>query len=67
VIKLRQGKVVLFSKMSKLVLGPTEASIQWVPGAYLPRVNQSDCKTECLPPFSVKVKNERSNTSSPTM
>jgi len=42
----RQGKknFFLFSQISRLVLGPTQPVIQWVPGFFL-RIRRSGCET----------------------
>jgi hypothetical protein len=45
-----------FFALSKLSLGPTQAHIQWVPGAFLPGVKQPGHETDQSPPTSAEVK-----------
>jgi hypothetical protein len=52
-------------KTSRLVLGPTQPPIQWVPGTLSPGVKQMGCEAHRSPPSSAKVKNEWSYTSTP--
>jgi hypothetical protein len=52
------GKVkhFLFSMSSKLILGPTQPPIQWVPVVLSPGVKGSERKIDNSPPSSAKVK-----------
>jgi hypothetical protein len=45
-----------FFALSKLALGPTQASIQWVPGPFIPRVKQPGHEADKSPPSSAEVK-----------
>jgi hypothetical protein len=49
-------KNILFSALSRLVLGPTQPPIQWVPGALSSEVKQPGREADHSPPASAKVK-----------
>jgi hypothetical protein len=51
-----KGKVFLLSTSSRPVLGPTQPSIQWVPGALSPGVKRPGHEADHSPPTSVEVK-----------
>jgi len=51
--------------MSRLVLGPTQLPIQWVPGALPLGVKLPDREADYPPPFSAEVMNVWSYTSTP--
>jgi hypothetical protein len=56
--RFRQGQqYFLFSKTSRLALGPTQPPIQWVPGVIYPRVKQQRREAGHSPPSSTEVKN----------
>jgi hypothetical protein len=49
-------KNFLFSTSSTLALGPTQPSIQWVPGAHSPGVKRPGYEADHSPPSSAEVK-----------
>jgi hypothetical protein len=49
--------IYFFSNFSRRVMGPTHASIQWVPGVLSPKVNRSGCEADHVPLFSAEIKN----------
>jgi hypothetical protein len=51
-----RGKIFLLS-MSRLVLGPTQPPIQWVPQAFSPGVKRTGHEADHSPPTSAEVKN----------
>jgi hypothetical protein len=57
-------EIFLFSKLSKLVLGPTQPPIQGVLG-FFPRGKTVGLEVDHSPASSAEVKNERSYTSTP--
>ena len=56
-------EITPFSQASKLVLGPTQPPIHWVPGAVSPGPKQRMREADHSWPSVVKVKNERRDTS----
>jgi hypothetical protein len=53
-----QGQVIfLYSTDSRLVLGPTQLPIQWVPAALSPGVKRPGCEANHLPSSRAEVKN----------
>ena len=48
---------MLFSKVPKLVLGPTQSVIQGVVGTPSLGVKILQCEADCLPPFNAELKN----------
>jgi hypothetical protein len=50
-------EIFLFSVISRLALGPTQPSIQWVPGALFPGVKWQGHEADHVPPSSAEVKN----------
>jgi hypothetical protein len=58
-------KIYLFTKTLRLVLGPTQPPIQWVPGTFPPEVKRKMCEADHSPSFNADVKNEWSYTSTP--
>jgi hypothetical protein len=61
--KSRQRQMVLlFSKISRLALGPTQPHIQWTM-FFFPGVKRVDREIYCSPLYSAEARNEWSNTS----
>jgi hypothetical protein len=60
-----RGKNFLFSMLSRPALGPTQSSIQWVPGALSPGVKPQGCEADHSPPASAGVKKMWIYTSTP--
>jgi hypothetical protein len=54
-----------FSISSKSVLGSTEPSVQWVPGAFFTWVKQQEREADHSPPTSAEVKKTWIYTSTP--
>jgi hypothetical protein len=54
-----------FTTVSRMVLGPTQPSIQWVPGALSLEVKWPRREADHSPPSSAEVKNAWSYTSTP--
>jgi hypothetical protein len=52
----QQGKIFLFSTVSRPTLGPTHPPIQWVLGALSLGVKQQGLEAEHSPPSSAEVK-----------
>jgi hypothetical protein len=52
-----QRKIFLFSTASRLALGPTQPSVEWVPGALSPGVKQQGREADHPPPSGARVKN----------
>jgi hypothetical protein len=52
-----RGKIIPFSTLSRLVLQPTQPTIQWVPGVISLGVKQLGCEAVQSPPSSAEVKN----------
>jgi hypothetical protein len=52
-----QGKIFIFSEVSRLNMEPTQPPLQWVPGNLYPGVRQKGYEAECSPPSTDKVKN----------
>jgi hypothetical protein len=57
--------IFLFSTASRPALGPTQPTIQWVPGAISLGVKRPGCEADHSPPSSAEVKNAWSYTSTP--
>jgi hypothetical protein len=58
VLDSQQGQeIFLFSTSSRLALGSTQPSIQWVPGALSPGVRRPGREADHPPPSSAKIKN----------
>jgi hypothetical protein len=55
--KPRQEKIYLLSTSSRLVLGPTQPPIQWIPGALSRVVKRLSGEADHSPPTSAEVKN----------
>jgi hypothetical protein len=55
----------LFATVSRLALGHTQPSIQWILGTLTPRVKQLGHKADYSPPSSAEVKNAWSYASTP--
>jgi hypothetical protein len=53
----RKDKSFLCSAESRLTLGPTQPTIQWVPGAVSLGVEQLECEAGHSPPSTAEVKN----------
>jgi len=62
---LVRGKILLFSKISKLALGPSQSVIQWVLATPSTGVKLLQCEADCLPPFNGEFKNVWSHSSTP--
>jgi hypothetical protein len=60
-----RGKFFLYSKTTRLVLGPSQPPIQWVPGALSPGVERPVLEVDHSTPTSAEVKNTWFYTSSP--
>jgi hypothetical protein len=58
-------KNFLLSTSSRLVLGPTQPPLQWVPGILSPGVKRSGREADHPPPTSAQVKNTWIYTSTP--
>jgi hypothetical protein len=68
VIRLRAGQpgfdswqgqeIFLYATVSRLALGPTQPSIQWVSGAPFLGVKQPGCEADHSPLSSAEVKND---------
>jgi hypothetical protein len=54
-------------KRSRLALGPTQPSIQWVPGSFASGVRRTGREFDHSPPSGAEVKNEWSYTSAPSI
>jgi hypothetical protein len=52
-----KGKISLHSTASRLVLGPTQSPIQWIPGVLFPGVKRPGREADHSPPSSAEVKN----------
>jgi hypothetical protein len=64
----RQTKEILIVlKRFRMALGPTQPSIQWVPGSLASGVKQKGCEFNHSPPSGAEVKNELSYTSAPSI
>jgi hypothetical protein len=55
--------ISFFSSESRPGLGPTQPSIQWLPGAVTPGLKQPEREVDHSPPFSAEVKKAWSYTS----
>jgi hypothetical protein len=53
--------------MFRMALGPTQPSIQWVPGSLASGVRQTGREFNHSPPSGAEVKNEWSYTSAPSI
>jgi hypothetical protein len=51
------GEMFLLSTSSRLVLGPTQPPVQWVPGALSPEIKRSGSEADHSPPSGADVKN----------
>jgi hypothetical protein len=58
-------KLFLFATASRPASGPTQAPIQWVLGAFIPRVQGPMREADSSPPPSAEVKNAWSYVSIP--
>jgi hypothetical protein len=62
----QQGLVIfLFNTVSRPALGPTQPTIQWVPGILSLGVKRPGREADHSPPSSAEIKNEWSYTSTP--
>jgi hypothetical protein len=64
---LVRAGIFLFATMSRLTLGPTHPPIQWLLGAFFPRVKQPGHKADHSPLSGIRVANAWSYTSTPPM
>jgi hypothetical protein len=60
------AKFLLFATASRPALGPTQSSIQWVPGTLYPSVKRPGRETDHSPPTNAEVKNAWSCASTPS-
>jgi hypothetical protein len=54
--ELSMGEIFLFSTTSRPAMGPSQPSIQWLPGALSPRVKRQGCEADHSPHSSAEVK-----------
>jgi hypothetical protein len=65
-VRSRQGLgIFLFDTVSRPALGPTQSSIQWVPGELSLGVKRPEREADHSPPSNAEVKNAWSYTSTP--
>lgn len=57
----------LFSKISILSLQPTHPPNHWLPEALSPQITFPGCEADHSPPFTAKVEDESSYTSTPPL
>jgi hypothetical protein len=53
-----QGKIIIFSTMSRPALGPTQPAVQWVPMAISPGLRWPGHEADHSHPSSPEVKND---------
>jgi hypothetical protein len=63
-LPVRAG-LFLFATTSRPVLGPAQPPVQWILGAFTPRVKRAGGEANHSSPYSAKVKNACSHTAAP--